>query len=175
MFMKYFLTSICSIIITAIFFNLGYAQDFLNKKTETKISKNENNNNINSKYYINSHGIYNDSYFNYKNWKVSIAPALKHYQYGSTILINNKKNPISLLISDNDSGEIDIFNIVLKKYSNKESLCGSERIKVKLDENNNIKNIIIYDGDMNSARTHLVLLEKENNRWKITERKKEIC
>ena len=163
---KYLLPSCLSILAASLFFTFSYADQKINiddiPQVQSKIDDKAN---------------YVDGYFNYKNWKIIIGDSLKNYETGSTLIITNKNNPLSIMIKDNDIGQIEHLSLSGKLISDiGHSLCDMDKIDSQLKINNHIDTLILYDGDPNTRKlTHIVLLERRNGKWNISQRKKINC
>lgn len=161
---KYIIVSMLSSLITYFFIGL-YNYD----KTQSVI-----NNQLNKKSIIDDYGNYIDGQFDYKNWKIRVGDGLKNYQSGSTLTIANQQNPISLMITDNDQGEIESFYLVGKLINNnKHTLCDMDKIRLFFNKNNEINKLIIYDGDEITRKldTAIVLQREIDGKWNIINRK----
>lgn len=163
---KYFFANVLSVLVTLPFFTVSYADQKI-KMDDIPQIKNE----------IDDKANYVDGYFNYRNWKITIGDSFKNYETGSTLIIGNKNNPLSVMIKDNDIGQIESLLLSGKLISDKgHSLCDMDKIDSKLKINNHIDSLILYDGDPNTRKlTHIVLLERINGKWNISQRKKIDC
>lgn len=117
--------------------------------------------------------IYKDSYYAYKNWKVKVANVDIH-EMGSLISIGNTKNPVNIIMTDNDSNQIE--RVTISHIRNGISLtCNLNRMSIFFNQSNDIKSISLYEGNSSNVPKYKVKLILQNGQWKIVERTEANC
>lgn len=99
---------------------------------------------------------------------------LESTQYNDSMLvINHINNPIVVGLFENNDNYIE--HITLSSNSERYSIsCNSNKVSIiyNQDDNNTIKQIILYDGDSAIRKpTGRVVVEKVNGAWNIVDRK----